>query len=178
MMLDECFVLVGHLPNVRSLSILVKSDQGMRDIIWGVFFVPQLGPRGVVFRNLVPPNFCQACLIVQLRISNSKEPIFSLQSLSQLTSSQRWLLLLHPQRKDLYRDWIAFKTHLGAAKTEKRYKGMDCRVNLSRTARLGRLREQKVQEFRWFSSLSRSFFKEACLMAASKRGTPKYLEGG
>ena len=95
---------------------------------------------------------------------------FFLQSLSQLTSSQWRLLLLHPQRKDLCRDWIAFKTHLGPTKTEKRYKGMDCRVNLSRTARLGRLREQKVQEFRRFSSLSRSFFKEACLMSASKRG--------
>ena len=128
----------------------------MRDIIQGIFFVPQLGPRGVVFRNLVPPNFCQALLIVQLRFSYSREPIFILQSLSQLTNSQRRLLLLHPHRKYLYRGWIAFKTHLGAAKTEKRYKGMDCRVNLSRTARLGRLREQKVQEFRWFSSLFRS----------------------
>ena len=60
MMLDERSVLVGHLPNVRSLSILVKSDQGMRDIIWGIFFVPQLGPRGFVFRDLVPPYFSKS----------------------------------------------------------------------------------------------------------------------
>ena len=50
-------------------------------------------------------------------------------------------------------------------------------VAFKSTTRAARFRARKVQDESFDSSLSRRDLQEACLMAESERGAPKYLDG-
>lgn len=69
------------------------------------------------------------------------------------------------------------RTHFGAAKIENKYKGMAWRTDLMRIILLAMLRERYVQEESLVSKLSRRVLQEACLIAESNKGSPRYFEG-
>jgi len=68
---------------------------------------------------------------------------------------------------------MVLRTHFGAAKIEKRYRGMACKTDLIRTSLLAMLSARKVQRESLDSSLSRRVFQEECLTAAAARGAPR-----
>lgn len=65
----------------------------------------------------------------------------------------------------------------GAANTEKRYRGMDCRIDWSKVHFPGRLRALKVQELSLRSSLEKRSSQEIFLYAFWIRGAPRDFEG-
>jgi len=68
---------------------------------------------------------------------------------------------------------MVLRTHFGAAKIEKRYRGIACRTDLIRTILLEMLSARKVHKESLDSSLSRRVFQEECLTTDAARGAPR-----
>jgi hypothetical protein len=96
-----------------------------------------------------------------------------LQSFSQLTKAHLLSDFNPRQRNFLLMFLMVLITDLGAAKAKKRYFGIACRTNFTRTNRPTRLRVQKVEEFSRRASESKRQDQEIFLAIESKSGRPR-----
>jgi hypothetical protein len=72
MLLDEVELTFHRVPNERALSCKGEEDKVVGFLVWGIFFVLDLCPRGGCVGYLSPPCFGTESFITFCRVPNDE----------------------------------------------------------------------------------------------------------